>query len=154
MGTTTLQSTVRRDTLVAHRTESHPPGPVGHSHYWDRALSRGALMKGAGALAATSLLLPGAARAGGGRVASAAPSPIPANPDFFGLHVYFPVEGVEPASIFDFNGFCGVTELQGTGTLTMDGKTTHAVFDVDNRFMTGEYVGADGRMHHGTFGFI
>jgi hypothetical protein len=36
----------------------------------------------------------------------------------------------------------------------MGGETTRAVFDVDNRFMTGEYVGADGRMHHGTFGFI
>jgi hypothetical protein len=111
------------------------------------------LVKGAGALMATSLLVPGLARAGG-NVTSAAPSPIPPNPDFFGLHVYFPVEGNEPASVFDFNGFCGVTELQGTGTLTMGGETTQAVFDVDNRFMTGEYVGADGRMHHGTFGFI
>jgi len=153
MGTTTLRSTVRRDTLEAHQAEADPLGPVGHDHYWERALSRGGLIKGAGAVAATSLLLPGLARAGGD-VTSAAPSPIPANPDFLGLHVYFPVEGSEPASIFDFNGFCGVTELQGTGTLTVGGKTTQAFFDVDNRFMTGEYVGADGRMHHGTFGFI
>ena len=80
----------------------------------------------------------------GGNVTSAAPSPIPPNPDFFGLHVYFPVEGSEPASIFDFNGFCGITELQGTGTLTMGGHTTKAYFDVDNRFMTGEYVCVDG----------
>ena len=153
MGTTTLRSTVRRDTLDARRAEAEPLGSVGHDHYWERALSRGALMKGAGTLAATSLLMPGLARADRGGTA-AAPSPIPPNPDFFGLHVYFPVEGKEPASIFDFNGFCGVTEVQGTGTLTMDGKTTQAVFDVDNRFMTGEYVGADGRMHHGAFGFI
>src|SRR5437016_2635405 len=122
MGTTTLWSTVDRDTLKAGRVGSDPLGSVGHGHFWERALSRGALMKGAGALAATSLLLPGLARAGRGAT-SAAPTPIPPNPDFFGLHVYFPVEGSEPASIFDFNGFCGVTELQGTGTLTMDGTT-------------------------------
>jgi hypothetical protein len=148
-----LHSTIRRDALEAYRAKTDPVGSVGHDHFWEHALSRGGLMKGAGALMATSLLLPGLARAGG-NVTSAAPSPIPPNPDFLGLHVYFPVEGNEPASIFDFNGFCGVTELQGTGTLTMGGETTPAVFDVDNRFMTGEYVGADGRMHHGTFGFI
>lgn len=151
MGTTTLRSTVRSEELATRRAETAPPDAV--TRHWERALSRNALMKGAGALAATSLLLPGVARAGG-NVTSAAPQPIPPNPDFFGLHVYFPVEGSEPASIFDFNGFCGVTELQGTGTLTMGGQSTRAVFDVDNRFMTGEYVGTDGRMHHGTFGFI
>ena len=149
MGTTTLRSTVQLDKVAAR--------PVGHHqqhHSWEqRALSRSAMLKGAGALAATSLLLPGVARAGG-NTTSAAPKPIPPNPDFFDLHVYFPVEGSEPASIFDFNGFCGVTELQGTGTLTVNGQSTRAYFDVDNRFMTGEYVGADGRMHHGTFGFI
>ncbi len=32
----------------------------------------------------------------------------------------------------------------------MGAETTPAFFDVDNRFMTGEYVGADGLMHHGT----
>ena len=153
MGTTTLRSMVGRDEPMAHRVEAEPLESAVHHRQWERALSRSALLKGAGALAATSLLLPAVARAGG-NVTSAAPRPIPANPDFFGLHVYFPVEGSEPASVFDFNGFCGVTELQGTGTLTLGGRTTRAVFDVDNRFMTGEYVGADGRMHHGTFGFI
>jgi hypothetical protein len=154
MGTTTLRTDVRNAPEL-HRAglDADPHSPGGHDHVWDHALSRGGFVKGAGALMATSLLLPGLARAGG-KVTTAAPSPIPPNPDFFGLHVYFPVEGSEPASIFDFNGFCGVTELQGTGMLTMDGETTPAVFDVDNRFMTGEYVGADGRMHHGTFGFI
>jgi hypothetical protein len=153
MGTTTLRSTTGRDGFELPQARADLLDPVGHDHFWERALSRGGLVKGAGVLMATSLLLPGLARAGG-NATSAAPSPIPANPGFLGLHVYFPVEGSEPATIFDFNGFCGVAELQGTGTLTMDGESRPAVFDVDNRFMTGEYVGADGRMHHGTFGFI
>ena len=36
----------------------------------------------------------------------------------------------------------------------MGAETTPAFFDVDNRFMTGEYVGADGLMHQGRVGFI
>ncbi len=153
MGTSTLRTSVGREAFEQQRASVDPVGPIKRDHRWERGVSRGGLVKGASALFATSMLLPGLARAGG-NVTSAAPSPIPPNPDFFGLHVYFPVEGSEPASIFDFNGFCGITELQGTGTLTMGGHTTKAYFDVDNRFMTGEYVGADGRMHHGTFGFI
>jgi hypothetical protein len=151
MATRTLSARVDSEALDLHRTRRIGIG--GHDHFWERALSRGSVVKGAGALLATSLLLPGVARAGG-KVTGAAPTPIPPNPDFFDLHLYFPVEGNEPASIFNFNGFCGVTELQGTGTLTVDGEPTAMVFDVDNRFMTGEYVGADGQMHHGTFGFI
>ena len=151
MGSTALRSTVTRAALASRAAE--PERSEQHDPLWERAFSRGRMMKGAGALAASSLLLPGLARAGG-NVTGAAPKPIPPNQDFFGLHVFFPVEGNEPASIFDFNGFCGVTELQGTGTLTMNGQATKAYFDVDNRFMTGEYVGADGRMHHGTFGFV
>jgi hypothetical protein len=153
MGTSTLRSSLGREGFEQQQSSVDRVAPSRHDHLWEHGVSRSGLVKGASALVASSLLLPGLARAGG-NVTSAAPSPIPPNPDFFGLHVYFPIEGSEPASIFDFNGFCGITELQGTGMLTMDGHTTKAYFDVDNRFMTGEYVGADGRMHHGTFGFI
>ena len=155
MGTTTLR-TDDRNAPELHRAglDADPHSPGGHDHFWDHALSRGGFVKGAGALMATSLLLPGLARAGG-KVTTAAPSPIPPNPDFSASTCTSRSREDEPASIFDFNGFCGVTELQGTGMLTMDGETKPAVFDVDNRFMTaGEYVGADGRMHRGTFGFI
>jgi hypothetical protein len=153
MGTSTLRSSLGREGFEQQGPIGDPVSPIRRDHLWEQGLSRRGLVTGASALVATSLLLPGLARAGG-NVTSAAPSPIPPNPDFLGLHVYFPVEGSEPASIFDFNGFCGITELQGTGMLTLNGHTTKAYFDVDNRFMTGEYVGADGRMHHGTFGFI
>jgi hypothetical protein len=134
------------------------PGPViGHAHFWERAMSRGALVKGAasvGGVAITGgLLMPGLARAGG-KTTSASPSPVPGNPALGGLHVYLPGQNSEPSTITDLNGFVGIGAVKGTGTAKMaDGSTQLLFFDVDNRFMKGEFVGADGRMHHGTFAF-
>jgi hypothetical protein len=63
--------------------------------------------------------------------------------------------GVDPSSISDFNGFVGVADVQGTGTATNpDGTTERLLFDTDMRFMSGVYVGVDGRVHKGTFGFV
>jgi hypothetical protein len=63
--------------------------------------------------------------------------------------------GVDPSSIGDFNGFVGVADVQGTGTATNpDGSTETLLFDTDMRFMSGVYVGVDGAVHKGTFGFI
>ena len=64
-----------------------------------------------------------------------------------------PNNGNEPSQITDFNGFIGVTEIQGTGTLTdtATGATSTLLFDADFRFMQGVYRGADGGMHYGTF---
>ena len=129
-------------------------GVIGHDHFWQRGVTRGQALGIAGGAFATALALPKLALGGNGKITTAAPTPIPPNPDLFGFRVQFPVAGNEPASIFDFNGFCGVTELRGRGTLTGNGPPQHLWFDVDNRFMTGEYVGADGKMHHGSFGFI
>jgi hypothetical protein len=62
---------------------------------------------------------------------------------------------VDPSSIGDFNGFVGVADVQGTGTATNpDGSTETLLFDTDMRFMSGVYVGVDGAVHKGTFGFI
>ena len=132
--------------------------PRGHAHFAERAVSRLAFLQRsagvAGAALTTAAWLPGLARAGGG-TATAAPRPIAGNPDLFGFRVNFPVEGNEPSTILDLNAFVGVTEIGGTGTATMaDGSKQRVFFDVDNRFMTGEYVGLDGRLHHGTFGFV
>ena len=120
-------------------------------------MSRGVFLKRTAGLTGVALAsgawLPALARAGSATT-SAAPTPVPGNPALGGLHINLPGEGNEPSSIFDFNGFVGITEVGGTGTLTMgDGSTQPAFFDVDNRFMRGEFVGADGRMHHGTFAF-
>jgi hypothetical protein len=36
----------------------------------------------------------------------------------------------------------------------VEATPTSYAFDADVRFMQGEYVGADGRLNHGSFGFI
>jgi hypothetical protein len=65
------------------------------------------------------------------------------------FHVFFPGTG-EPSTITDFNGFTGVGHITGTGT----GANAGLTFDVDNRFMTGEYIAVDGRHFNATFGFL
>jgi hypothetical protein len=147
----------RPDVLEELRPDRAGPPQLGHSHYWERAISRRALLSRsagvAGALLTSGAWLPALARAGSATT-SATPTPIPGNPALGGLHINLPGEDAEPSTIFDFNGFAGITEVGGTGTLTMpDGSTQAAFFDVDNRFMKGEFVGADGRLHHGTFAF-
>jgi hypothetical protein len=138
------------------RSRRGAPQAAGHPHFWERAMSRGAFIKGvagAGGAAVTSgLWMPSLARAG--PKAAAAPRPVPPNPALGGLHLYLPGENSEPSAITDLNGFVGIGAVNGAGTATLaDGSTQRLFFDVDNRFMRGEYVGEDGRLHHGTFAF-
>jgi hypothetical protein len=142
--------------------------PVGHSHFWERALSRRQLLARsagvAGAAIGTSFGLPGLAHA----AENAAPRPIPGGTVIDGLglfHFYFPTspnpvgseDTVEsgrgdPSTITDFNGFIGVGEWAG-GT----GKDQHdrpLFWAADLRFMDGEYVGLDGHRHRGAFAFV
>jgi hypothetical protein len=85
---------------------------------------------------------------------SSAPKPTP-NTVFDTFHVTFFGPGIDPSSIGDFNGFVGVADVQGTGTATNpDGSTETLLFDTDMRFMSGVYVGQDGAVHKGTFGFV
>ena len=72
-------------------------------------------------------------------------NPVPANPL---IHVLPPAQGFEMATITDFNGVVGAAELQGTAN---DGAFN---FDADMRFMQGLYVGTDGRLRKGSFGFV
>ena len=67
------------------------------------------------------------------------------------IHVIAPSVGLEMSSITDFNGVIGGSETQGTARGS-DG--TPYSFDCDMRFMRGAYVGVDGRLHNGSFGFI
>ena len=121
---------------------------AGHTHFWDRAVSRRTVIKTAAAgsvvVFGSGLLTPGLVAAKHGSIA---PRPIPET-IFPGapFHVLSPASE-EPSTIYDFNGFVGATEIQGTGT---DGL----LFDVDMRFMQGTYVGVDGKAHHDTFGFV
>lgn len=93
------------------------------------------------------------------------PKPIPGGVSPFGVFIHhFPpppagtsLAGIsDPSQIFDFNGFVTNTRIRGagTGTDTTTGDTMPLTFQADMGFMKGEYIGQDGRYHHGTFGFI
>jgi hypothetical protein len=98
-----------------------------------------------------------------------APRHIPSGLEFLGdgtfYHVFAPgypppgsnpPETNDPSVITDFNGNIGLAYVQGMGTHT--DKTTGDVstlpFEVDLRFMKGEYIGQDGRHHHGAIALV
>jgi hypothetical protein len=113
------------------------------------------LSRSAITLAGVGLLGPGSAL---GRP-SGDPRPIPGGfdenfslvPDGAFFHVSLPGIGFEMATITDFNGVVGASEIRGTAHGS-DGSVYD--FDTDMRFMRGAYVGLDNRVHQGTFGFI
>ena len=121
--------------------------------------SRGQFVRrGAGAVgvaAGLGLLNPSAAF---GR-ASGAPRPIPGGfnetftpvPSDPFIHVLPPQLGFEMSTITDFSGIVGAAEIQGTAGGS-DGSSYD--FDTDMRFMQGTYVGLDGRVRQGSFGFV
>jgi hypothetical protein len=129
------------------------------NHHARHGLSRRAFLGGTAGITAAAvgagLLRPMAALAAptyGGR-----PKPttnlLSANGIDFHLTAFGP--GMDPSSISDFNGFVGVADVQGTGTaINPDGSIEQLLFDTDMRFMSGVYVGVDGRVHKGTFGFV
>jgi hypothetical protein len=93
------------------------------------------------------------------RQQNGAPRPIPGGFDEnFNLvsedaafHFFPPGIGFDMSTITDFNGIVGGSEIRGTAHGT-DGTTYD--FDTDMRFMRGVYIGLDGRVHTGSFGFI
>jgi hypothetical protein len=86
----------------------------------------------------------------------AEPRPIPGgfdadfNPVSTGAtyHVQPPGVGFEMSTVTDFNGVVAAADVQGTAN---DGAY---VFDCDMRFMDGLYVGTDGKLRQGSFGFV
>lgn len=130
------------------------------SHHARHGLSRRAFVGGAAAAAGASLgsgLLGPAAGAAAGASTQPAPRPTTATITVGGVtfHVDSFGAGVDPSSITDFNGFVGVADVRGKGTATNpDGSTETLLFDTDMRFMKGVYVGVDGAVHRGTFGFV
>lgn len=71
------------------------------------------------------------------------------------LHFFGPGPTNENSTIWDFNGFIGVTTgtVSGTGNLAGQSQSLTSVA-VDMRFMKGSYVGLDGNLHRGAFAFI
>lgn len=147
----------------------------GHKHFARRLLNRRGFLEKSGltlgALAGSGLLtgaaryaMPGSAppMQGSGRngTTSATPQPIPGGLQLLGpsgpvFHLFLPAPGVEPSTITDFNGFVGWAAVGGMGTHTPAGEAPqHLPFESDVRFMLGEFIGADGKNHHGAFAFI
>lgn len=62
----------------------------------------------------------------------------------------------DPSTIYDFNGSVGLAYVGGQGTHhdRVSHVTQQVYWEVDLRFMVGEYVGKDGRHRHATFGFV
>lgn len=58
----------------------------------------------------------------------------------------------DPSEIGDFNGMIIDTQIRGLGTGT--GLSAPVSFRADMGAMQGEYIGEDGRHHHGSFVFI
>jgi hypothetical protein len=88
-------------------------------------------------------------------------------------HVYFPgpidgsafpptdalgahSEGRDPSTITNFSGFVGQVDLtfSGLATDTKTGTKASYAFHTDTRFMQGQFVASDQKIHQGTFAFI
>ena len=135
-----------------------PEGYVGHTHFWERALTRRQFI-------GTSALVGGAAMTAPlwpSLVASAAstlpdPKPIPQTiAPGAPFHVQLLGATSEPSAITDFKGIVGGVDLLGTGVATdaTTGAEKQMFTAMDNRFMQGVYIGVDGKRHHATFGFV
>ena len=137
-----------------------PPDSLSSSHHARHMPSRRAFIGGAAAAATgaslgSGLLWPAA----GSAVSLSGRAPKPTTATFtvggvtFHLTSFGP--GMDPSSITDFNGLVGVADVQGKGTArNPDGSVETLLFDTDMRFMKGVYVGQDGAVHRGTFGFV
>jgi hypothetical protein len=81
-------------------------------------------------------------------------------PGLPGVHVQLPgvvtPANTDPSTITDFNGHVGFAIVDGTGLRTDLNTGAQAImpFEVDLRFMEGEFIGTDGRHCHGAFALI
>ena len=141
--------------------------PRGHDHFWQRAWSRRRFLHASGAAAGALVLGSGAWTPALAKPGSSTPKPIPGG-------FFYPLQGgstgffhilapgvfdsldTDRSGIFDFNGAIGYAIVDGTGVGrdTTTGNETPLDYEVDLRFMQGEYVGEDGKRHHGTFCLI
>ena len=124
-----------------------------HPHLLSRRTFLGSVAGVAGATVGTALLPATVLAAKGSSDPKPTTNQITLGGVTFSLTFFGP--GIDPSSIADFNGFVGVADVQGTGTATNpDGSTETLLFDTDMRLMSGVYVGQDGAVHKGTFGFV
>jgi hypothetical protein len=140
------------------------------THNWANDLSRRDFIRTAAGAGAAGLLISSGLFSTTVAASSTDPQPIPGgeqllfpNPKVFHLHLPgfppFPDNNPatkDPSVITDFNGDIGLAYVNGAGTHTnlITGVRSHLTFGTDLRFMKGEYVGEDGRHHHGAFALI
>jgi len=128
------------------------------NHHARHGLNRRAFLGGAlvgGAVLGSTAFSPAASLRPSQRNATPKPTTNTFNLNGIDFHVTGFGPGMDPSVITDFNGFVGVADVQGTGTATNpDGSTETLLFDTDMRFMSGNYVGQDGAVHKGVFGFV
>lgn len=72
-------------------------------------------------------------------------NPVPVNPF---VHALPPGVGFEMSTITDFNGVVAGADIFGTA------NGGAYFFHADMRFMDGLYVGMDGKLRQGSFGFV
>lgn len=62
----------------------------------------------------------------------------------------------DPSQIYDFDGIVALNRVLGMGTATdtRTGVRARRAFQADTGFMQGTYMGEDGQVHTGSFGFI
>jgi hypothetical protein len=135
-----------------------PFDSMSSSHHARHGFSRRAFIGGTaaatGAALGSGLLSPADALAWNSQPA---PKPTTAITTIGGIDFHFSFfgPGIDPSSITDFKGQIGVADVRGTGTArNPDGSVETLLFDTDVRFMKGTYVGQDGAVHRGTFGFV
>jgi len=138
----------------------------GHAHFWSRVFSRRNFIAGAvgaaGLAMAPTLWFPSEAEAEGtapGLFCSPSPSPILGGMELLGpdtelFHIFLPAPGSEVSTVGNFKGSVGLASGHGTGTITDSNGTSSVTFANDTRFMTGTYVGQDGKQRKGSFAFV
>jgi len=149
------------DQLVAKRVSQH----YREFHAADSATLRRSFLRATASIAGlglgSGLFKPHPVEAAPDNETTALPEPIPGGVSPLGIMVHhFPLPPpgtplsslTEPSEITDFNGFIGDMRIRGAGSGT--GFAMPLAFQTDMGFMQGEYIGQDGRHHHGTFGFI
>lgn len=135
--------------------------PIGHAHFWERAMSRRQFLRTAtGAAVAVfgaGLWAPSLTRAAGPEFVPPKPIPGTISPPFSEIgpiHHFLPSANTEPSQITDFNGFVAVAEIGGVGKTSENLAEPDLLYEVDMRFMQGVYIGVDGMTHRATFTFI
>jgi hypothetical protein len=141
---------VRRVELATPRVNPSSP---------DRgSVSRRAFMQGAAGAAGLTLAVAHWTPAQAAKPNRGEPLPIPTvrQTPLGPSHAADPDTGQDPSLITDFQGVSGAANLTltGVGTNTTAIQTARYNFNIDVRFMQGEFIGADGQHHQGTFAFI